>query len=149
MSLAQMLDQSFETTTGPKTLREILDPGRPTVFIATPMDFTPVCTMQMCNYRDHWEAFSKLDCRWWGLNQASPELRAKFKDKKSLPMELITDPKGELLKALGLWGLLRTRRGFAVVSPDARVLATTYSFPFFYPGPESVLEFVRPHLATA
>lgn len=149
MDLKDLLDHTYETTAGTKTLREILDPARPTVFIATPMDFTPVCTKQMCDYRNNWEHFSKLDCRWWGLNQASAAVRARFKVEKNMPMDLITDPDGELLKRMNLWGMLRTRRGFAVVAPDGETLASTHIFPFFYQKPEEVLEFLKPFVAAA
>lgn len=143
MGVQELMDRSFSTTAGAKKLSEILDPERPTVFMAYPMDFTPVCTTQMCSYRDTWGAMSALPVRWWGINQASEEKHARFKSEKNLPYDLITDADGALLKALGLWGILRTKRGFAVVSPKGEVLGATSIFPFFYQKSDAVVEFVK------
>lgn len=147
MTLTPLMDKTFSTTAGSKRLSEILDPDRPTVFMAYPMDFTPVCTAQMCSYRDNWSAMSALPVRWWGINQAPPEKHERFKAEKKLPFDLITDSTGDLLKALGLWGILKTRRGFAVVAPNGEVLGATSIFPFFYQKTDSVLGFVGPLLA--
>jgi peroxiredoxin len=147
MSLHALMDRTYETTAGSRTLRGLLDPDRPTVFIAYPMDFTPVCTKQLCSYRDDWPRLSALPCRWWGINQAPPEKHRRFKEEKNLPLELVTDPDGELLKSLGLWGLLKTRRGFAVVSPDGKILGRSTIFPFFYTKTDDVVAFLEPLLA--
>ncbi len=148
-AIAQLFDESFETTAGAKTARQLIEPPGPTVFIAYPMDFTPVCTAQLCSYRDHWAGFASLPCRWWGINQANAELHQKFKSQKQLPFDLISDPNGKLLKALGLWGILRTRRGFAIVAPNGEITATDTIFPFFYRSHEKVMEFVKANLKTA
>lgn len=147
MSLDALLDSSYDTTAGKRTLRELLDPVRPTVFVAYPMDFTPVCTKQLCSYRDNWPQMSRLRCAWWGINQAPVEKHLRFKQEHGLPMELITDRDGALLKALGLHGLLGTRRGFAVVSPDARILGRSTIFPLLYSKSDDVVAFLEPLLA--
>jgi peroxiredoxin len=144
MALDPILDQTFETTAGPRAVRQMIEGDIPTVFISYPMDFTPVCTMQLCSYRDHWESLAPLKCRWWGINQANPALHGSFKEKKKLPFELISDKDGALLKALGLWGIFRTKRGFAVVAPSGEILGVTSIFPFFYQGYKSVIDFVSP-----
>ena len=143
MNIGGLLDREFETTAGPRTVRQMIEGTQPTVFISYPMDFTPVCTKQLCSYRDNWAEMGNLPVRWWGINQADPEKHNKFKAQKSLPFELISDPAGDLLRALGMWGMLRTRRGFAVVSPGGEVLGTNTIFPFFYRKHETVAEFVR------
>ncbi len=146
--LNEILNESFETTAGKKSLREMIGGERVTVFIAYPMDFTPVCTRQLCSYRDHWPEMAGLACRWWGINQASPEKHERFKREKQLPFELISDPEGTLLKALGLWGWLRTKRGFAVVAPSGEILGTSSIFPFFYRRWDEVIQFVESLLAS-
>lgn len=147
MSLDALWDRTYETTAGPRTLREMLDPKLPTVFLAYPMDFTPVCTAQLCSYRDNWPRLSKLPCRWWGVNQAPLEKHRRFKEEKQLPLDLVTDPDGALLKALGLWGLLRTKRGFAVLSPGGELLGRSTIFPFLYTKTDEVVAFLEPLLA--
>jgi peroxiredoxin Q/BCP len=147
MNLSSLLDSPYPTTSGPRTLREILAPDRPTVFVSYPMDFTAVCTKQLCSYRDDWSRLSALPVRWWGINRASPEMHARFKSEKSLPFDLITDPDGRLLSALNLKGLLWTRRGFAIVSPSGDLLASTAFNPFRFPPTSGLLQFLPPHLS--
>lgn len=147
MSLESLLDAEFETTAGTKTLRSMLEADRPTVFVAYPMDFTPVCTKQMCSYRDNWPRLSQLNCAWWGINQAPMEKHRRFKEEHGLPMELITDKDGRLLKALGLMGLLGTKRGFAVVSPGGEILGRSTIFPLLYTKSDDVVAFLEPLLA--
>lgn len=147
MALESMLDATFETTAGTQSVRAMLDPDRPTVFVAYPMDFTPVCTKQMCSYRDNWPQLSRLNCSWWGINQAPVEKHHRFKEEKKLPMELITDKDGSLLKALGLMGLLGTKRGFAVVSPEGKILGASTIFPLLYTKSDDVVAFLEPLLA--
>ena len=50
--------------------------------------------------------------------------------------------------ALELNGLLWTRRGFAVVSPEGRLLDTSSIFPFKYRKPEEVKEYLEPLLSS-
>jgi peroxiredoxin Q/BCP len=147
MSLQDLMDESFETTAGKRTLKELLDPERPTVFVGYPMDFTPVCTKQMCNYRDNWPRLSQLHCAWWGINQADLGKHFRFKEEHQLPLELVTDPQGKLLKALGLHGLMGTKRGFTVVSPQGGVLGTSTIFPLLYTKSDDVVAFLTPLLA--
>lgn len=146
-ALSPLLDQSFESTAGPRTVRQLIEGPGPAVFIAYPMDFTPVCTAQLCSYRDQWGELAALPCRWWGINQAPPEKHDRFKSEKNLPFDLVTDPKGALTKALGLWGLIGVKRGFAVVSPEGEILGKTTIFPFFYTPKDKLVAFLQPILA--
>lgn len=146
MTLNHLFDETYPTTAGPRTLREIVSGDLPTVFVAYPMDFTTVCTKQLCSYRDDWTQLSALPCRWWGINQVSVEKHRKFKAEHRLPMELVTDEGGELLKALGLKSLLWTRRGFAVVSPQGEILGSSSVFPMGYPKSDEVRAMVEPLL---
>lgn len=147
MTLNDLMDTPYPTTAGSLTLRQMLDPRRPTVFVAYPMDFTPVCTKQMCSYRDNWPRLSQLPCAWWGINQAPVDKHRRFKEEHGLPMDLITDRDGSLLKALGLHGLLGTKRGFAVVAPDGRILGRSTIFPLLYTKSDDVVAFLQPLLA--
>lgn len=147
MSLAELMNSSYETTQGNLALAEMIAPDRLTVFVAYPMDFTFVCTRQLCNYRDHWDELSGLNVRWWGINQAPLDKHLRFKEQKNIPFELVTDPDGRLLQALGLWGLLRTKRGFAAVSPRGELLGSSAIFPFFYQKHDAVVRLLEPYIA--
>lgn len=62
MRLDAHFDQTVAATAEPKTGRELLSPGRPTLFIADSMDITPVCAAQRCDFRDRRAELFKLDC---------------------------------------------------------------------------------------
>lgn len=143
---SKLMDHKFATTAGEKTLTELIEGDRPTVFISYPMDFTSVCTKQLCSYRDNWSQLSSLNCRWWGINRASASKHDKFKSQYELPMELVTDPKAELLGALGLNGILSAKRGFTAVSPEGEILGSTSIFPVRYQKTEDVIAFLQPLL---
>lgn len=138
-----LLSREFQSTSGAKPLRDYLAADKPTVFLAYPMDFTLVCTKQLCSYRDNWAKMSELPCAWYGVNQVAAEKHEDFKQKKNLPMDLLTDPNGDLLKALDLWGILKTRRGLAVVSPEGNILGSMHVFPLFYPDTDRVVDYVK------
>ena len=146
MGMGPLLEVEFETTAGTKTLREIIGGDRPTVFMSYPMDFTPVCTKQLCSYRDDWASLEPLQCQWWGINRSDVVKHRKFKSQHEFPFDLISDPKSRILSALGLKSLLWTSRGFALVTPEGEVLATSTIFPAFYRRSNDVRAFLEPYL---
>ena len=141
-----LLEKSFPTTCGELTFARMIEGDLPTVFISYPKDFTSVCTRQLCDYRDAWENLAELRCRWWGINRTALETHRRFKQEKRLPFELVTDSAGDLLGALGLKGLLWTKRGFAVLSPDGELLATLSVSPLSFPGAEEAKKLLEPLL---
>ena len=146
MSLQDLMDKTFETTAGSMTLRELLDSENPTVFIAYPMDYSPVCTMQLKSYCNNWDKLSELPVNWWGINMVSVKKHASYKETMNLPFELISDPKADLLKALNLYGALQTKRGFAVISKEGEVYGDWSIFPFIYDNAQSVVQKVYSYL---
>ncbi|PWN89115.1 AhpC-TSA-domain-containing protein [Acaromyces ingoldii] len=68
------------------------------VLFTYPKANTPGCTTQACAYRDAHASFSSHTV--YGLSNDSPKSLASWKDKKSLPYDLLSDPKRELIKAL-------------------------------------------------
>ena len=150
MGMGPLLEAEFETTAGTKTLREIIGgdrpTDRPTVFMSYPMDFTPVCTKQLCSYRDDWDTLGSLHCHWWGINRFAVEKHRKFKSQHEFPFDLISDPKSRILGALGLKSLLWTSRGFAIVTPEGELVASSSVFPAFYRKSDEVKAFLEPYL---
>lgn len=145
-ALDNLLDRSFETTAGSKTLRNLLEGDLPTVFVSYPKDFTLVCTRQLCNYRDQWELLAPLRCQWWGINQEPIAKHERFKSEKGLAFDLVSDPDAALLKPLGLKSALWTRRGFALVSPSGEILNSTAGSPMTYRRADEVKSFLEPLL---
>lgn len=80
-----------------------------------PMDFTPTCTKEVCQFRDVNAEFDALDAILLGINGQSSNSHAKFASKHQLNYPLLSDKKAELTKRLGVkktLGLLTPRETF-------------------------------------
>jgi peroxiredoxin Q/BCP len=66
-----------------------------------PGDFTPVCTKQLCDYRDHMADFKDLGVQILGLSQNDQETHAKFVKKYEFSFLLLTDVGNDVAKAYG------------------------------------------------
>ena len=77
--------------------------GKACILYFYPGDFTPGCTKEACEFRDHFAEFKDLDIDILGISRDSIEKHHKFKKKHNLPFELLADLSGEvahLYKAL-------------------------------------------------
>ena len=81
----------------PFTLSETLQKG-PVLLIFYPMDFSPVCTVQLCSYRDNLKQFEDLGVQLVGISRNAPKTHAKFKEHYNISFPLLTDPKGRIAK---------------------------------------------------
>ncbi len=71
-----------------------------------PGDFTPVCTKQMCNYRDHLTAFVDNGVKICGISANNVESHAAFSKKYHLDFPLLADSDRAVAKAYGCTSLL-------------------------------------------
>ena len=83
-----------------RTLQEFLDQG-PTVVVFYPGDFTPVCTKQLCSYRDAGDEFRALGVQVVGISADSPEKHLKFREKFKFEFPLLSDSDKSVAKAFG------------------------------------------------
>lgn len=82
---------------------------RHVVLVFYPGDDTPTCTAQLCDYRDGWDEFQKLDAVILGVSTNDMAAHRKFAEKFAFPFPLLEDPDRVLCKAYGvlmLGGLL-------------------------------------------
>ncbi|MHB1440085.1 MAG: peroxiredoxin [Cuniculiplasma sp.] len=63
-----------------------------------PKDNSFGCTREACRFRDEVEDFAKLDAVIIGVNRGSLESHRKFREKRSLPFEIISDDGGKIYK---------------------------------------------------
>jgi len=61
------------------------------VLVFYPGDDTPVCTAQLCDYRDGWEDFQQLDAVILGISTNDMTAHKKFAEKFSFPFPLLED----------------------------------------------------------
>lgn len=116
----------------------------PLVMVFYPGDFTPVCTKQLCNYRDDFSQFERFGARVVGISKDSTEKHAEFQKKYNFPFPLITDTDHRLAKMLGCTSKLlfgSVSRAFVIASTDANlVYRHVEPLPVTHPRAEKLLE---------
>ncbi len=61
-----------------------------------PGDFTPGCTAQACNFRDHYSEYQQRGITIVGVSMNSKESHKKFQEKYNLPFDVLSDISGEV-----------------------------------------------------
>ncbi|SCU88945.1 LADA_0E12882g1_1 [Lachancea dasiensis] len=82
------------------SLKKVATENKVVVIFAYPKASTPGCTKQACAYRDNYEELKKM-AAVFGLSTDSPNSQKNFATKQSLPYDLLSDPKRELIGILG------------------------------------------------
>jgi peroxiredoxin Q/BCP len=70
--------------------------GRYVVLYFYPMDDTPGCTKEACDFRDNWTKLQKQGVAVYGVSTQDNPSHKAFAAKYNLPFPLLPDPKGEL-----------------------------------------------------
>ena len=89
--------------------------GQKILLVFYPGDNTPVCTKQLCDYRDGVEAFAGLGVQVVGISDDSAESHRKFRQKHNLPFTLLTDPGLEVAALYDSKGMLGMKRSVFLV----------------------------------
>jgi peroxiredoxin Q/BCP len=74
----------------------------PVVLFFYPRADTPGCTIESCGFRDAFEKFQKAGIVVLGISRDTVKDQKKFKDKYSLPYDLLADPDMVLIQRYGL-----------------------------------------------
>src|SRR5579862_1230073 len=96
---------------------------RRVVLVFYPGDFTPVCTSQLCSFRDSWSALQAENAVAFGVNPADQGRHRAFATTIHLPFPLIVDAKGEIAARYGcraLFGIVK--RTVYVLDRQGRVV---------------------------
>ena len=91
-----LLDDQGQTI----ALSDVIKKG-PVLLAFYPGDFTPVCTTQLCSYRDRFSEFNNLGIQIFGISTDPSDSHVKFKEKNKFPFPLLTDPKKKVAKDFG------------------------------------------------
>jgi thioredoxin-dependent peroxiredoxin len=76
--------------------------GREVVLFFYPMDNSPVCTTEVCSFRDSYEAFRDAGAEVIGISSDSPESHRRFADRFRLPFLLLSDMHGDVRERYGV-----------------------------------------------
>lgn len=103
----------------------------PTVVFFYPKADTPGCTKQACSLRDAFADLSKEGVQVLGVSFDKAESQKAFKDKFTLPYDLIADPEGKIVEAFKvkkmLKGLLSLASRSCFLIKDGKVVWQDYS----------------------
>lgn len=112
-------DFELAGTDGPFKLSE--HRGERVVLLFYPGDNTPVCSKQMCSYRDRPDAFAALDATIVGISAQDLDSHRGFIEKNNLTVPLLADVEKTVAKAYSAVGRLGTKRAVIVIDEDGIV----------------------------
>jgi peroxiredoxin Q/BCP len=102
----------------------------PTVVFFYPKADTPGCTKQACSLRDAFADLSKEGVQVLGVSFDKPDAQKAFKDKFTLPYDLIADPEGKIVAAFKvekmLKGVLSLAKRSCFLIKDGKVVWQDY-----------------------
>jgi peroxiredoxin Q/BCP len=79
--------------------------GRKVIVYFYPAAMTPGCTKQACDFTDSLDSLKAAGYEVLGISPDQPEKLAKFRERDSLTITLLSDPDKSVLKAWGAFGL--------------------------------------------
>ena len=110
-----------EATSGERITNETIR-GKWTVLFFYPKAFTPGCTREVCSIRDGFDGLSKLGVFIFGVSRDKLETQRRFKEKYSLPYELIADPQSKIISAFGVKRPTGSaERKTFIISPEGKI----------------------------
>jgi peroxiredoxin Q/BCP len=77
--------------------------GRNIVLYFFPKANTPGCTMETCEFRDHYQTVRRRGTVILGMSADSPKAQSSFATKYSISFPLLCDEGKEVLKTYGVW----------------------------------------------
>lgn len=78
--------------------------GKKLVVFFYPKASTPGCTVESCNFRDHYSEWLAKGYSIIGVSADSVKRQKSFATKNELPYPLIADENKEVIQAFGAWG---------------------------------------------
>jgi peroxiredoxin len=122
----------LDSTHGRISLESRLGKGG-VLLVFYPADDSPVCTRQLCDYRDHLHEFAELGVDVLAINSESLDSHRAFAQKHGLPFPLLSDPTREVCRAYGAVGLLgMTRRSLFLIGRSGRIAYRKSDLPIFH-----------------
>ena len=102
--------------------------GKTVILLFYPMDFSPTCTTEHCNFGP---ALSSIapgdDTVVFGVNCDHPFSHAAYRKQYNIPYPLLSDTSREMCKAYGMFSGVEpfncAKRGTIVIGPDGNIKA--------------------------
>jgi peroxiredoxin Q/BCP len=135
-------DFTLPSTEGAIRLSERLK-TQAVLLVFYPGDDTPVCTKQLCDYRDHLSLFGDLGVDVLAVNPQSLESHERFAKKHGLSFPLLSDADGSVCRdydAVGLLGM--TKRALVLIGKDGTIRWRRSDLPIFRRTAEQLREVI-------
>lgn len=110
--------------------------GRNVVLVFYPHDNTPVCTRQLCEFRDQSAYAAAQNTLVFGVNNGGEKSHAGFRAKHSLPFPLLVDEDNRIARLYHSRGPLWVIRTVYLIDKDGVIRYARRGKP----APEEVLE---------
>jgi thioredoxin-dependent peroxiredoxin len=91
------------------------NPKKLILLVFYPADESPVCTAQLCEYRDGIEAFEDLNAEVIGISAQDSKSHQAFKKRRELPFTLLSDKNLDVANAFGAKGILGMKRAVFLI----------------------------------
>jgi len=115
--------------------------GKKVLLVFYPGDDTPVCTTQLCSYRDNYTEFTKRDITILAVSTDTIDSHQQFGEKNSLPFTLLSDHDKQvsrLYDAMDFLGM--SKRAYVLIDEQGMVrLAFNDLLPLFYQSTRDLL----------
>lgn len=90
--------------------------GKFVVLVFYPRDETPVCTAQLCELRDRWDAFRSRNAVVYGVSPGGADRHRRFREHHKLPFRLLVDDSQRVAKLYRASGWI-VKRTVYVIDP--------------------------------
>jgi peroxiredoxin len=135
-------DFSLPSTAGEIKLSDRLAKNS-VLLVFYPGDGTPVCTKQLCDYRDNLAVFADLGVDVLAINPQSLDSHRRFAGKHELRFPLLSDTAKLVCRAYGALGLLGlTKRMLVLIDRDRRIRWRCTDLPIFRRTAEEIREVI-------
>ena len=95
--------------------------GQRLLLVFYPGDNTPVCTAQLCDYRDGLEDFEGLDVTVVGISSDGPSSHQAFRKKHDLPFTLLSDANLEVARKYDCKALIGMKRAVFLIDENQKI----------------------------
>lgn len=118
--------------------------GERLLIVFYPGDNTPVCTRQLCEYRDGIEAFAGLGVRLIGISGDDVDSHREFREKHDFPFVLLSDEGLAVAREWGCKGALGMKRAVFLVDEEGVVrYAHVEALALFRRRADELVEVIR------
>jgi len=95
--------------------------GKNVVLVFYPADDTSICTIQLCEFRDHWTQAQARNAVVFGVNPARSTKHQSFREKYKFPFPLLIDEGQKIAKLYQSDGWFVPKRTVYLIGPNGNI----------------------------